>query len=110
MLAAAAGGGAAGSRGGPGWVAGACLLGLGVATVVVAITVFKSRRRGSGAAAGGSLREMMRFRRRGRRGVGGSASNTGMWTAVLTKLRRVIIRLFHHFQIFFRSGTNRLLS
>ncbi len=76
MLAAAAGGGAAGSRGGPGWVAGACLLGLGVATVVVAITVFKSRRRGAGASAGG-LRDMMRFRRRGRRGVGGGASNTG---------------------------------
>jgi hypothetical protein len=89
MLAAAAGGGAAGSRGGPGWVAGACLLGLGVATVVVAITVFKSRRRGAGAAAGGSLREMMRFRRRGRRGVGGGASNTGMWPAVKTKLLRV---------------------
>ena len=71
-------GGGGGTRGGPGWVAGACLLGLGVATVVVAITVYKSRRAGLGsaAAAAGDLRDMMRFRRRGGRGVTG-ATNTG---------------------------------
>ncbi len=81
-LLATAGGGS--SRGGPGWVAGACLLGLGVATVVVAITVFKSRqsrRAGLGNSAvvggGGTLRDMGRLMlRRPRRGDG--ATSTGL--------------------------------
>ena len=77
LLATTAAGGVGGS-GGPGWVAGACLLGLGVATVVVAITIFKSRqsrqRQGNTNGGGGGLREVGRrmFQRRH-----GSSSNTG---------------------------------
>jgi hypothetical protein len=72
LLAATAG---SGSRGGPGWVAGACLLGLGVATIVVAITVFKARQQSRLGGAGG-LREVGRLFRRRRRGASGS-NNTG---------------------------------
>jgi hypothetical protein len=78
----------AAGAGATGWVAGACLLGLGVATVVVAITIFKSRRsrrqqqgNNNGGGGGGGLRDVGRrmFQRGGRSNTGKRDTKDDIW-------------------------------
>ena len=68
---------------GPGWIAGACLLGIGVASLVVSVAIVKSRN-GRGNGMGRRIRR--RFMPRNNTGIEIASDDT---TVITRKLRNM---------------------